>query len=123
VKEGCGTMDRRSLGERGEALAIAHLQKQGMRIEARNFRCRLGEIDLVARDGETLVFIEVRSRASTGCGLPQETVNHRKRKRLRRLAEFYLLGREQTPVRFDVVAVLFDREGNLRRLEHIPDAF
>jgi putative endonuclease len=70
-----------------------------------------------------LVFIEVRSRTSTNFGLPQETISHHKQQRLRRIAQFYLLGRTETAVRFDVVAVFFDREGNLRRLEHIPNAF
>lgn len=111
------------LGKRGEALAVAHLKKQGMSIEARNYRCRLGEIDLVAREGDTLIFVEVRSRTSTGFGLPQETVDHRKQRRLRRIAEVYLSGRSETPVRFDVVAVLFNPQGEPRHIEHIPDAF
>ncbi len=116
-------MDRQWLGQRGEALAVAHLKKRGLRIEAQNFRCRLGEIDLVARDGSVLVFVEVRSRTSAEFGLPQETVDYRKQRRLRQIAQVYLQGRVETTVRFDVVAVLFDREGNLRRLEHIPNAF
>lgn len=116
-------MDRRELGQRGEALAVAHLKRKGLRIETRNFRCRLGEIDLIARDGNVLVFVEVRSRTSREFGLPQESVDYRKQQRLRRIAQVYLQGRPETAVRFDVVAVLFDRSGNLVHLEHIPNAF
>ncbi len=111
------------LGQRAEALAVAYLQKQGLRIEIRNFRCRLGEIDLVARDGATLVFVEVRSRTSSEFGLPQESVGYRKQQRLRRIAEVYLRGRDEVAVRFDVVSVRFDRQGNLQQIEHIPHAF
>jgi len=116
-------LDRQLLGRKAEALAVAHLRKQGLRIEERNFRCRLGEIDLVARDGATLVFVEVRSRTSAEFGLPEESVGHRKQQRLRRIAQVYLQGRGETTVRFDVVSVRFDRQGNLQRIEHIPQAF
>lgn len=116
-------MDRLSLGRKAEALAAAHLKQAGLRLEERNFRCRLGEIDLVARDGATLVFVEVRSRTSSAFGLPQESVGRRKQQRLRRLAQFYLQGRSDTAVRFDVVSVSFDRQGNPERVEHIPHAF
>jgi len=116
-------LDRRLLGRKAEALAVEHLRKQGLRIEERNFRCRLGEIDLVARDGATLVFVEVRSRTTVQFGFPQESVGHRKQQRLRRIAQVYLQGRGEAAVRFDVVSVRFDRQGNLERIEHIAHAF
>lgn len=118
-------MDRRLLGRKAEALAVEHLRKQGLRIEERNFRCRLGEIDLVARDGATLVFVEVRSRTTVRFGFPQESVGHRKQQRLRRIAQVYLYlqGRGEAAVRFDVVSVSFDRQGNPERIEHIAHAF
>lgn len=123
IGEGKINLDRRLLGQKGEALAVAHLRKCGLHIETRNFRCRLGEIDLVAREGKTLVFIEVRSRTSLAFGLPQETIDYRKQRRLRRIAQVYLQGRSEALVRFDVVAVQFDRLGNPQRIDHIPNAF
>lgn len=116
-------LERRLLGQKGEALAVAHLKKRGMRIETRNFRCRLGEIDLIAWDGQTLVFVEVRSRTSMDYGLPQESIDYRKQRRLRRIAQVYLHGRGEKAVRFDVVAVQFDQQGSLQHIEHIPNAF
>lgn len=123
VKWGVWALERRLLGQKGEALAVAHLKKRGMRIETRNFRCRLGEIDLIAWEGQTLVFVEVRSRTSVDYGLPQESIDYRKQRRLRQIAQFYLYGRSEKTVRFDVVAVQFDQQGNPQHIEHITNAF
>jgi putative endonuclease len=94
-------------GRRGEDLAAQFLAKRGVRVIAQNFRCPLGEIDLIGRDGETLVFVEVRSRAGKAYGLPQESVTRAKQRRLTRLAQWYILKNhlERQPARFDVVAV------------------
>ena len=90
---------------------------------ARNWRCALGELDLVAWHGRTLVFVEVKARSSGQAGSPEDAVDHRKRRRLVRLAEAYLSGLrgETPPCRFDVVAV--DLGGLVPRLRHIRDAF
>ena len=95
-------------GARAEALAAEYLMRQGLAIVARNFRTRFGEIDLIARDGRTLVFVEVRMRRSTGYGGAAESITPRKRARLVAAANGYLalLGREP-PCRFD--AILMDR--------------
>ena len=102
-----GHRDRRGEVARvGEALAALFLRLKGFRIEARNWRCPLGEIDIVAWERDTLVFVEVKTRTGGGAGTPEEAVNPGKRRRLVRLAQAYLvrLG-EPPPCRFDVVAV------------------
>lgn len=117
-------MDRKEIGQLGEEMALRYLRRQGYRILERNFRCRLGEIDLIAREKEELVFIEVKTRTSTRFGLPQEAVNWEKQRRLSRLAQFYLVSRGLAGIncRFDVVAILLTNGGK-PRIEIIKDAF
>lgn len=110
-------ISREMEGKEAEALACHHLRAQGMRIVARNWRWRGGEVDIVARDGSTLVFVEVKARAGEGHGSAEEAVTARKRDRLWRTALAYLGGRAEVPVRFDVVAVGPDG------VRHIRDAF
>jgi putative endonuclease len=114
---------RRALGTRGEALAARHLEKRGLRIVERNVRCRFGEIDLVATDGPTVVFVEVKGRAGAGYGPPEEKVTPPKQRRLVLLARWYLQQRGwlARPARFDVVAVTW--EGRAAVVRHIPQAF
>ena len=98
---------RQEKGREAEAMAASFLKGQGLEIVARNVRCLLGEIDLVARHGRTVVFIEVKSRHSRKYGTPQEMVSVDKQKRLTRLAQWYLKkhGLLREPARFDVVAI------------------
>lgn len=119
------TIQRRILGRKGEEAAACYLEKHGYRVLSRNYTCRLGEIDLVALDRDILVFVEVRSRSGGGFGLAQESVTERKKIKLRRLAWHYLKAERKTGsgCRFDVIAVLFDRDGAIKRLEHIENAF
>ena len=115
---------RIEVGRQGESIAVDLLRKKGLSILETNFRCRLGEIDIVARDGQTLVFVEVRSRTGSYFGFPQETVTYRKQRKLPQVAEFYLLSlKKLPPVRFDVIAITFSKDLALRTIEHIPDAF
>jgi len=117
---------RRKLGMRGETVAADHLASIGYRIIERNWRCPVGELDLIAEDGGTLVFVEVRSRRDTGSfGTPEESVDARKQKRLRELARMYLYrGRAfDRKTRFDVVAVTFAPDGELLGLRHVKSAF
>lgn len=116
---------RRALGDRGEEAAARFLAGRGFTILERNLRSRWGELDLVARDGPTVVFVEVKARREGAGDPPQAAVDARKQARLARLALAYLGRRRlgETPCRFDVVAVTVDREGAVRRLDHFPDAF
>ncbi|HZN74071.1 MAG TPA: YraN family protein [Micromonosporaceae bacterium] len=118
------THARRAFGAWGEQRAAAHLVEQGMVLLARNWRCRTGEIDIVARDGETLVFVEVKTRRSETFGPPAAAVVARKVSRLRRLAAEWLAtsGLRPPAVRFDVVSVLPRHRGE-PYLEHLKDAF
>jgi putative endonuclease len=114
---------RGELGRRGEALAEELLRARGYTIVERNFRCRAGEIDLVALDGRTVVFVEVRSRRGEAMGTPCESVDARKQARLTLVARHFLAARRlvESDVRFDVVGVRFDREPPA--LEHVRSAF
>jgi putative endonuclease len=114
---------RGELGRRGEALAAALLQARGLTIVERNFRCRAGEIDLVALDGPTVVFVEVRSRRGDRAGTPFESVDSRKQARITRVARQFLAvrGFAERDVRFDVVGVRFDAEPPA--VEHLRGAF
>ena len=96
------------IGRRGEARAVRFLQSQGYRILSRGFRTRFGEVDIIARDGPVLCFIEVKTRTQKDFGSPVESVTRTKRKRLAQSAQVYLSKKRQreVPVRFDVVAVL-----------------
>lgn len=116
-------MTNRERGLQGEKLAGSYLRKQGYRILEQNYRCRFGEIDLIAWDGNTMVFIEVKTRTTTDYGLPQEAVNREKQRRLSRLATYYLMSHNLTEVdcRFDVVAIILSENGN--KVEVIKDAF
>jgi putative endonuclease len=110
---------------RGEEAAARYLKRFGYRILARRDRTELGELDLVALDGDTLVFIEVKTRDSADVGHPAEAVDAAKQRRLTRLAVAWLkrrrlLGR---PARFDVVAVVWPKGERRPRIEHIPNAF
>jgi putative endonuclease len=114
---------RRQLGDQGEDLAAAALRQQGYKILERNYVTPLGEIDLIAQKGRTVVVVEVKTRKSLRFGSPQESVSLTKQKRLRRLADYYLKDKRLTgaPVRFDVVAVTLAGEGP--QVEIIPNAF
>ena len=114
---------RRQLGDQGEDLAAAALKQQGYKILERNYVTPLGEIDLIARQGKTVVVVEVKTRKSTRFGSPQEAVSVTKQQRLRRLAAYYLKDKRLAgmPVRFDVVAVTL--ADNVPQVEIIPNAF
>ena len=93
-------------GQHAEDLAAAFLQQQGLELLARNYRCRFGEIDLIARDGKTLVFVEVRMRTSAGFGGAAGSITAAKRSKLTRAARHYLAGTTRTPAcRFDALLV------------------
>jgi putative endonuclease len=112
------------VGRFGEWLAAEHLVDSGMELVDRNWRCPLGEIDIIARDGNTLVFCEVKTRRGTGYGSPAAAVVRAKRLRLRRLAAEWLktTGQHARDIRFDVVSVLPGRRG-AARVEHLRGAF
>ena len=121
---------RQSLGRAAEEHAASRLSAAGCRVVERNARTRLGELDLVARDGDVLAFVEVKALRAGGRSGPERpalAVGPAKQARLRRLAREWLAGRGGLrgvrAFRFDVVGVLFDRSGRVVAYEHIRDAF
>lgn len=120
------TVTRTTLGLKGEEEAARFLTRSGYAILDRNVRTRAGEIDLVAKDGKTLVFVEVKTRKDAVPGdPPQAAVNTRKQNRLGKLAQGYLRSKRlrQVPCRFDVVSVILNDEGGVKAIRHIPNAF
>ena len=117
---------RHSRGRRGEDLAASHFERLGFDVLARNHRTRFGELDLVAFDGQTLVFAEVKTRVA-GSGHPFDNLHDRKRAQVRRMAVAWLTEHPNRPygasLRFDGVAVLLDTAGDLVRLDHLEAAF
>jgi len=114
------------VGRAGEEVAAAFLAESGLVVEERNWRCRAGELDLIARDGDILVFAEVRSRTSPSrYGEAIEAVTPRKCRQVRELAGIYLKTRKLAAqsARFDVVAVTFRRDGSVAEIRHVPNAF
>lgn len=127
IKNGRGRLtrrdDRRGLGRHGEDLAAEHLLARGYEILERNWRCTAGELDLVARDGDCLAFVEVRTRRGQDMGSPEESITPAKQARLVTLAETYVADREWPGSwRIDVVAVEMDGRGRLQRLDHYENA-
>lgn len=116
--------DRRSVGTAAERMAARHLERAGFQIVEANWRCAIGELDLVALDGRTVVFVEVKSSRGRGHGAPEEMVTARKQRRLTLLARRYLQARrwQGRPARFDVVAVDWDAAGEAH-LRHLRGAF
>lgn len=111
-------MNRR--GEPAENLAVAFLEREGLRILERNYRCKMGEIDLIAKSGDTTIFVEVRARSSEAFGGAAASITAAKRARLIRAARHYLARHRGDPAcRFDVVLI----RGAEQRVEWLPGAF
>ena len=114
---------KKELGKKGEDLALRFLKKNGYRIFERNYVCKMGEVDIIAKEKDTLAFIEVKTRTSTTFGPPQLAVNSAKQMQLSKVALYFLKekGLEDVKARFDVVAILLGPRG--AEIELIRDAF
>ena len=114
---------RSKLGTQGERIAAAHLESLGLVIETRNYRTRFGEIDLVAREGEETVFVEVRTKRSAAYGTPEESLTRSKQARLVRTAQQYLVqhGRVGSSWRVDLVAITLQPDGPAH-IAHVESA-
>jgi len=112
------------LGKSGEDIAIKYLKKKRYKIVEKGFRLFRGEIDIIAYDGRTLVFVEVKTRKSTNFGLPEEYVTYSKQKQIRKIANGYLFKNnlQYVECRFDVVSVIVE-EKNKHEIHHIKNAF
>lgn len=113
-------MNKRQIGKEYETRTIQYMKGQGMEILERNYHCRQGEVDIVARENSYLLFVEVKYRKDLQKGYPAEAVTPAKQKRIRQVAWYYLYEHhmpEETPVRFDVAAILG------KEMQYIRDAF
>ena len=121
-----GTDLRRHLGRAGEEAAARHLERLGFDVLERNYRTRWGELDLIAYDGRTLVFCEVKTRRTRG-GQPLDAVGARKQRRVRHVAMRWLTERSDRPrspeLRFDAIGVTLNGHGQLVSVEHLEGAF
>ena len=117
-------LKRKEVGAIGEKLAADLLKKRGYKIIQRNFRCREGEIDIIAQKDECIVFVEVRTKKNTAFGTPEESVTLSKREKLISLANAYIQAYNKPPQswRIDVVAVELTPDNRVSRLEHIENA-
>jgi putative endonuclease len=119
---------RRHLGATGERLAAEHLERLGYRILERNYRTRWGELDIIAFDGRTLAFCEVKTRRIDGrAGSPLEAIGPGKRLQVRKMAGRWLVARRERPyaevLRFDAIGLSLDAAGRMVSLEHVEGAF
>jgi len=116
--------DNAGVGNRGEELAAAFLVRKGLKIIERNFRCKGGEVDIIARDRKTTVFIEVKSRRTLTYGVPQLAVTDFKQRQISKAALTWLSKNRllDTPARFDVIAILLENNYS-HQIEHIVNAF
>ena len=116
---------RLNIAKIGESLAVAHLKARGCKILAQNYRAMRGEIDLIVRDGQFIVFVEVKTRRSLKFGIPQAAVTRQKQKQISKIALAYLQSKNlwDVPCRFDVIGIHLSSQAELLRLEHIESAF
>lgn len=116
-------MNTYQIGQLGEQLAAEYLRQKGYQLLGSRYRCRYGEIDLIAMDGEVLCFVEVKARSNVRMGLPREYVTRSKQEKLRLTAGLYLAERGlECPVRFDVAEVYLGH-GKNARIEYLENAF
>lgn len=114
---------RQRLGAFGEEVAVRRLQELGYRVLERNYRCAVGEIDIVAVDGDVLAFVEVRTRRGDRMGTPEESVSRHKQRKMIEVAQTYVAERGYAGEwRLDVVAVALDAQGRVERCEVIANA-
>ncbi len=118
-------VSKRTLGTIGEEFAVKLLQEKGLIILERNFRCRYGEIDIIAKDKGKVVFIEVKTRKNIRYGTPEESVDQRKQKKLRLLASSYLVRYFSIafPCRFDVYSIYLNQDNELQSIQVFEDCF
>lgn len=115
---------RREIGFNGEAMALSYLEKKGLKLLCKNYRCRIGEVDLIMQDGSQLVIIEVRTKTSNSFGTGLESITFKKQAKIKLVAQQYLAScaRGEQNIRFDVVSICCPPDGPAV-LEHLREAF
>lgn len=115
-------MDRRQVGQLAEKLAVSSLINKGYQILERNFRNRFGEIDIIAKDKDILVFVEVKSKIGAEFGLPEEMVGYHKLQKVKNMATLYMKGQLKS-CRIDVIAIVLSSNNELVRLTHYENVY
>ena len=118
------TRMRQQVGQKGEQAARSYLEQEGYSIIETNYRCKLGEIDIIARDGEMVVIVEVRTKTGLAFGRPEESINQEKARKLHRLALQYIQANyhREIPSRIDLVAVMIEKSSGLvKDIKHIKN--
>ena len=122
VDGGVDRMNHISTGKTGEQLALDYLLEKGYRLVEQNWRCKLGEIDLVMQDKDTLVFVEVKSRTSDQFGSPEEAITPHKLKRMEKLAQYYLLQKHSSQDwQIDLAAIMLDKNNKTGKINHLKN--
>lgn len=119
-------MEKKSIGNWGENMACKHILDLGYKIIERNYHCRNGEIDIIALDKTTIVFIEVKTRKNNLYGNASEFVDYKKRQKIIYTANYYMMNRPDTDARFDIIEVYYYEENeqkHLKSINHIENAF
>ncbi len=118
-------LNHKEIGNLGEEIAAKSLEEKGYSILERNFRCRFGEVDIIARDEDTVVFVEVKTRRGRKYGEAEEAVDYRKQKKLRQLAEYYLMKHHHVSpkCRFDVCSVYLDQNNQIEEVKILQNCF
>lgn len=114
----------KEIGSKGEAAAAAYLMTLGFFIQCKNFRAGRSEIDLIVSKGNTLIFVEVKTRLSELSGNPEEAVNYKKEANIRKASGIYIYDQKyKGEIRYDIIAIILDKETNVKSIFHIEDAF
>lgn len=118
-------MNKREMGTAGELMAVDYLKRNGYNIVKKNYRCRLGEIDIIARKDKTTVFIEVKRRSSSKMGMPHEAVEYRKQRQIIKVAFYYAQKYRQfdSSMRFDVVEILGGQINHMVNAFQVPSGY
>jgi len=114
---------RQREGQKGENLSLNFLKSLGYKIIARNFRCRFGEVDIIAIENQTLIFVEVKTRSSLLFGQPYEAVNHKKLRSISKIAYYFRQINQKLPplTRIDVISVILSQQQDVLKIEHLKD--
>lgn len=118
-------MTAKEIGNFGESVAAEFLEKKNIRVIKRNYHCRAGEIDIIAKDGDCIVFCEVKTRVGSEFGTPAEFVDFRKQEKIMKTALYYTM-RDDIEMRFDVIEVFYTQKGDVpvvTKVNHIENAF
>ncbi|MEG1286574.1 MAG: YraN family protein [Clostridium sp.] len=115
----------KDIGNYGEDLSFEFLKRNGYSILSRNFRNRFGEVDIICKKDEVIIFVEIKSRYSSNYGYPIEAITYSKQKQIIKLCKFYIYinNLNNYNFRFDIIEVFLNKDNNLYSLNHIPDAF